>query len=615
MSKSSPITNRIQKALYMKSALKQADELDAKEEKGNTFSASDDYGTSVDVTPTTVLENRVKKIQDVDKKTYTYMDLYNDSIASGMSEADANKAVDEAKAYNIKQYDTHTPTAAGKTDNTYNVKKFDSEGNPIMVDDPTGATEQVEVTKNVSKDVPSSYERMSHYEAGKAHRGRRKQLNTSTRSLKKLGYFENEDFGAGKGINPDTMKPFKNKKEMKRWSPVGQQLLKGNYEIAGNFHQGKSGSTHKKDYTTRNDDSRINRKHIKKDGKVVEQDEALTMKESSPLKIRKVVEGVFYGLGSAVKGSKKVQKSVSKGVESAVDYGKGLKETAKKSYKQGAGIKDVPEFKVDKSKLVSRGDYTKMKGKVKGIDYGEAGSSAGHVKARKAQAQAQLDAFNKKHKIKSPTGGTSKGGAITGTGGVKGHLGKHWGKYTTGAVAAGVTAYGLKDDAPDTKPDETDVTPSETEVTPTPPPVVPDTEKTDVTPIETPKPIVDSKVTGDSEGTLVDVDPNTSKLNPGISTKGPGDKLSRSMRKFNERQEKKKKRVEGRQERKDIRQAGKARRKANRLAAKNVGGHTATFGGKTHDSSINNMGLANYNQKDKKNKGQFGKTSRPGYSV
>ena len=90
-------------------------------------------------------------------------------------------------------------------------------------------------------------------------------------------------------------------------------------------------------------------------------------------------------------------------------------------------------------------------------------------------------------------------------------------------------------------------------VTPTPPPVVPDTEKTDVTPIETPKPIVDTKVTGDSEGTLVDVDPNTSKLNPGISTKGPGDKLSRSMRKFNERQEKKKKRVEGRQERKDIR--------------------------------------------------------------
>jgi len=593
----------------MRSALKQADELDAKEKKSTTFTAADEYGATVDVTQKPIVENVVKKIQATDKKTYTYEDLYNDRIAEGLSEQEARQSVDDAKAYNIAKYDTHTPTAEGKTDNTYNVKRFDSEGNPVMVDDPSGATEQVTKTKTTVKDKPSSYERMSQYEAGKAHRGRRKQLNTSTRSLKQLGYFENTDFGAGAGINPDTGKKFKNKKEMKRWSPVGQQLLKGNYEIAGNFHQGKTGEDHKKDYTTAGDDSHLNRRTTN----IKPGEEVITMKES-PVKFKKVVEHVFHGLGSAVKGSKKVSKSISEGVDSAVDYGRGLKETAKKSYKQGAGIPDVPEFKVDKSKLVSKADYTKMKGKIKGIDYGEAGSGTGFIKARKAQTQKQLDAFNKKHNIKSPTGGTSKGGAIKGTdtGGVKGHLGRNWGKYTTLAGVAGVTAYGLQDDAP--KPE---VVEDDEQKKPDP---IPEETKIDPKPID-PKPdVTPTTDTGTTDttagGRISDIDPSTSKLHPhNISTKGPGDKLSSSMRRFNERQEKKKKRVEGRQDRKDIRQAGRARRKANRLAAKKVGGQTSSFGGKVHDSSINNMGLAGYNQKDKKNKGQFGKTTRPGYSV
>ena len=74
-------------------------------------------------------------------------------------------------------------------------------------------------------------------------------------------------------------------------------------------------------------------------------------------------------------------------------------------------------------------------------------------------------------------------------------------------------------------------------------------------------------------------------------------------------------RFEGRQARKqqrlDNRQARRAQRRANPTL---VGGALRrTFGGKKMDTSINNMG--NYNQNDKKKNGQFGNTSRPGYNV
>jgi hypothetical protein len=59
------------------------------------------------------------------KGTRTYKMMYNDLLASGSSEADAKKEVDKAKAFNIKEYGTHNPTAEGKTDNTVVTNKED----------------------------------------------------------------------------------------------------------------------------------------------------------------------------------------------------------------------------------------------------------------------------------------------------------------------------------------------------------------------------------------------------------------------------------------------------------------------------------------------------------
>ena len=75
MSKSSPITNRIQSALHMRaSALKNEDE----GLENPPIYADDQHGATVKVTGGPSVPNEVKKIQD--QETYTYDMLYNDSI-------------------------------------------------------------------------------------------------------------------------------------------------------------------------------------------------------------------------------------------------------------------------------------------------------------------------------------------------------------------------------------------------------------------------------------------------------------------------------------------------------------------------------------------------------
>lgn len=50
--------------------------------------------------------------------TVTYDDLYNNAISSGKTPEEAQKIVQEARDYNMSQYGTHNPTAAGLADNT-----------------------------------------------------------------------------------------------------------------------------------------------------------------------------------------------------------------------------------------------------------------------------------------------------------------------------------------------------------------------------------------------------------------------------------------------------------------------------------------------------------------
>ena len=57
------------------------------------------------------------------KGTYTYKMMYNDLLNKGYSEEDANREIEAAKTFNMKEYGTHNPTAEGKTENITTVSK------------------------------------------------------------------------------------------------------------------------------------------------------------------------------------------------------------------------------------------------------------------------------------------------------------------------------------------------------------------------------------------------------------------------------------------------------------------------------------------------------------
>ena len=582
MSKSSPITNRIQKALYMRSALKQDDkvEKDVTNTGPETFvdsSRGDEIlkGRVVE----TPAEYGTKQIQDVGKQTYTYDMMRADAIQAGMSEADADAQVADAKAYNISKYGTHSPTAAGKTDNTRDVGKVDADGNPIMIDDPSG--EQV-ITKPASKEfkaeqVPQDFDVLSQYGAGQAHRGNRKKINTTMRTEGKLGAF--------KGTSPSGNKKW-TKQEKKLYAA---QLLSGgdpggygtgigiggqSYESNKMVFQKGVGGTENQKYTNINDPKYKTSKKVVKGGGVEEKDdEALAMR--SPLKAR----------------GTKALKSIKKGIERVSKVDPKVPSIVKK--KRIVKKKPVVKKKVDPKKVELEIVKPKVeKPKLKG----DGPTSAN--RRQKIETDAEYNARMKKDY-------PNKGKNLDGGGGDKKTLWQRYKSkwYTPGRTAAGVVAgaVGMGLLTPGSGGDE------ET----TPIPIVPPKTDDDPTPVTPPKvdPITppvttggggdDIKVTGADSGILVDKDKTP-------NVKGPGDRLSSSMRRFNERQAKKKARAEGRQERKDLRQAGRLKRKANRLAAKTIAGKTKSFGGKKHDTNIDNMGVITvpgYKQKDKKKKG------------
>ena len=170
MSKSSPITNRIQSALHMRaSALKNEDE--GLENQNPPIYADDQYGATVKVTGGPSVPNEVKKIQD--QETYTYDMLYNDTIAKGHSEDEAKAVVNAARESNMAQYGTHSPTAEGLANNKRG--KVDADGNPVMIDDPN-APSGGDSGGLKSEDMDSEYKRLSQLDAGKSNRGLRKAM-------------------------------------------------------------------------------------------------------------------------------------------------------------------------------------------------------------------------------------------------------------------------------------------------------------------------------------------------------------------------------------------------------------------------------------------------------
>ena len=583
MSKSSPITNRIQKALYMKSALKQAD--DVTKVNPEIYADTEDGRIVSGRVEDTAAEYGTKQIQATAKKTYSYDQLRADSIASGMSEEDADKAVSDAKAYNLATHGTHSPTAAGKTDNTYDVGKVDAEGNAVMIDDPSG--EQVETKaagkKFVAKDVPQDFAVHSQLSAGQAGRGNLKAINKAMRTEGKLGAF-NQPKPTGQGFSSGDKWSKKDKRlyaaKLASGSDMGYGTGVGiagqSYEKSKMVYQKNTGDVENQTYTNINDPKYKTSKKVTKDG--------ISMKESPVKQLKGIFETIGKVAGKTVAKKRAVQKSLSDAGKSAVDSYKGAKKAGSDAFDAAAG-----NPKVVVKKPLTKAQY-KAKGTVKGKgQFGVAGSDKGY-NTYKAGFKT-----TKPSKNLSKAGGKPSGNILT----------RNPKKSIAGALGvAGVGYYATQGgggDVPDVTPPP--VIPPKPDVTP---------PKPDVTPpkVDPIKPPVTTggggdtgiKVTGATEGMLVDKP--TTTTTPNVT--GPGDALSSSMRRFNERQGKKKARVEGRQERKDIRQAGKLNRQANKVAAQTLAGKAKSFGGKKHDTNINNMGVVTtpgYNQKDKKKKG------------
>lgn len=640
MSKNSPITNRVQSALHMKSsAIKQDDGLEGDNKKPPVY-ADDQYGAVVSVTEKPVLENKVKQIQDSEKKTYSYDDLYNDSIAAGSSAEDAQGIVQQAKEYNESKYQTHNPTAEGKTDNTYDVGKVDADGNPIMIDDPSGATEQVEVMKSVTEDVPSEYKRMTQFQVGQNFRAARKAMKKEAK-LKKM---------AGVGTHDDDGNKLSRKERLAN-TDVAKQIAGMNFEIAGNINQDKAGTTHSKNYTNTGDDSLKTRHNIVDEPKKEEKEEGIAMYEKNktkgikmktPLNQRKAIakgakkvkpsegvgaaappkpkeekpsatpmtespikfKGLFKGIGKGVKGVGDATASIKKSATGVVDNTKKYVKELGDEFDKGRGTykepvkPKTPKTKAQYKKLGGTNPNTKSK-------YGVKNSGKGYSDYLKSFD----DAAGSSAKVAKT--GAKIGGDAAKTGGKYRPLGIKK-RYIAGVGAAGYLGRSMMqgDDSP------APVTPGPINPDPVKPPVKPDPVKP--TPVK-PTPVTPggggsgggTPVTGVVEGTMV--------KKPTGPVKGPGGNLSNTV---SQRQADRMTKAEGRQARKNMKLANKQQRRNLRRANPTlVGGMLRkTFGGKTYDSSITNMNVSSpsnptgYNLKDKKAKGQFGNTSRPGYS-
>ena len=583
MSKSSPITNRIQSALHMRaSALKNEDE----GLESPPIYADDQHGATVKVTGGASVPNEVKKIQD--QETYTYDMLYNDTIAKGHSEEEATAAVNAARESNMAQYGTHSPTAEGLANNKRG--KVDADGNPVMIDDPN-APSGGDGGGLKSEDMDSEYKRMSQYDAGKSYRGLKKQMLSEMRLKKKLGMF--------KGKNPETGKRWTRAEKLAA-TDVGQQIKDMNFEVAGNPFQDVVGSTHKKKYTKKGDDTYLTRHEIQDDPS------AAAMKES-PAKFKLAAKVAGKVIKKTSDAGKAVKKSVSDAGDATKKYFKevGDEFSAAKAgesvddFKAKKAAAETPEVK--KPKIKTREEFKKLGSKTgrksKYGTYGDARGYKNYVKSFDEAADTGTSTVAK----------TGDDLIDKGTDATKRPFYKKKRNYVYAAAAGGLGYNMLKGGGGDDttiEPEDKDPKPVDVD----PKPVDPPKPK----PVDPPTPTVttDNKVTGVSEGILV--------KKPGT---GGGATVTDALSRSQQRSQDRLVRAQTNDQIKTLKLQGKKQRQNIRRANPTlIGGAMRNLvGGKSNmqNTNINNMGTPNpgYDQNNKKKKGQFGNTSRPGYNA
>ena len=612
MSKNSPITQRIQKALYMRSAAKQTENDENKPK--TTFVDDPRRGTIVEGQMVETVVPGATTNEGLEG-SYTGDNFYQGdyySPDSPLGREMKKLGIENITRDSIKEYEKSKLIKNRKSGNTAEfggVKATNEKGETRDVSDEelqnisdedimnrnvqTQGADQIE-QRFEAKDVPQQFSVMSQGEAGAAARGNRKKINTTMRNERKLGAFSDPNMkprDAEGNLLPGFSDGRWTKKEKKLYAArltsgadmghgtgigIGGQSYEGNKMV---FAQNAGEGNMENQTFTNIDDPRYR-----------------TNEQINPETYTDPDTGETVNQGDLVqKNTKDIKNSVSmyEPKEESSKAEKMLGTTPLKnkltkilkSAKKGRNLAkqsdnllpaEVPKVKTPDAN----------KAKTIDIDYEDVTDVSKNV-SKNADKGKNL---NKKTGLLDKTKNTLKKVAKVG------------GKVAPLAAAAGVGYYMGIRGGDDVKP----------EVTPSPGGGGTggggNNNNTTTSTTTTPKTTTGVTKVNNVSRDLPVAPPRTNKVTI-------GDSLSTSSNRAAQREANRQMRFEGRQARKqqrlDNRQARRAQRRANPTL---VGGTLRrTFGGKKMDTSINNMG--NYNQNDKKKNGQFGNTSRPGYNA
>jgi len=607
MSKNSPITQRVQKALYMRSAVKQTE--NNEEKPKTTFVDDPRRGTVVEGQMVETLVPGATTNEGLEG-SYTGDNLYKGdyySADSPLGREMAKLGIENITPDSIKDYEKSKLIKNRKSGNTGEfggVKATNEAGETrdVSDDELQNISDDNIMSRNVStqgpdeivetfegEDVPQDFAVQTQGQAGANARGNRKKINTTMRNERKLGAF--------KGKNPETGKRWK-KHEKKLYAAkllsgqdmgYGSGIGKGgqSYESNKMVFQKNAGDTENQTYTNINDPKYRTNEQInpttytdEETGETVNQGDLvqknITMKESTaakmlgttPLKskMKSILKSAQKGKQLANSGgnfpavippkTKLPDPSIKKPGDVEIIPGTGSSKNKKKpnydKISEDAVIVKDPVTKGGKNLNKKGGLLDKAKGLVKKVTpggktmIGLAGLGAGYYMGTRGGDDVKVDNTN--------SGGGNGGG--NGGGGTNNNTTTTTTtppKRTTGTT----TVNGVRRDLPVAKPSN----------------------------------------------------PVTVSDNLSTSSNRSAERQANRQQRFENRQARRTQRLENRQ----------TRRNARRANPTLVGGALRkTFGGKKMDTNVNNMAQQppqGYNQNDKKKKGQFGNTGRPGYSA
>ena len=600
MSKNSPITQRIQKALYMRSAAKQTNENNEDKPK-TTFVDDPRRGAIVEGQMVETVVPGATTNEGLEG-SYTGDNFYQGdyySPDSPLGREMKKLGIQNITPDSIKDYEKSKLIKNRKSGNTAEfggVKATNEAGETRDVSDEelqnisdedimnrnvqTQGADQIE-QRFEAEDVPQQLSVMSQGQAGAAARGNRKKINTTMRNERKLGAFSDPSMkpkDADGNLLPGFSEGKWTKKEKKLYAAklgsgadmgygtgigIGGQSYEGNKMV---FAQNAGeGNMENQTFTNIDDPRYRTNEQINPETGDLEQKNTDDIKNSrGPSMYEQDDTTAAKMLGTTPLKNK--FKLISR-----------LQESGKNLAKQNKNLPaELPKVKTPDAK----------KAKTIDIDYEDVTDVSKNV-SKNADKGKNL---NKK------TGFLDK---------AKNTLKKVVPGKKTAILAGGLGAgywFGTRgsDDAPTTTPPGPG---------PGPGPGPSDNDNNTTTSTTT----TPSTTTGVTRVNNISRDLPVAKPNTNRVT--IGDSLSTSSNRAAQREANRQMRFEGRQARKqqrlDNRQARRAQRRANPTL---VGGALRrTFGGKKMDTSINNMG--NYNQRDKKKNGQFGNTGRPGYTA